>query len=411
MANNTYSIDKLATNGKTVTLTDTSGTDWLVFDGVYKEQTDIKLSWENESGVSKSASGMYFTDGNVGSRLIIKGLIENVRGSNGADFIQGNERNNILYGDKTADGAGGADVIWGGDGNDTIYGGAGKDELKGNAGNDKLYGGAGVDDISGGAGTDTIEGGTGADILSGGGDGRDKLSYASSNAAVTVKLTYGQTTTGAGGHAQGDKINGFNDVSGSAFGDHITDTVGDTIAFGYNDNRFYGEGGNDTLILGGGNDRGYGGSGNDTISGGNGDDRLQGDSGNDTLKGGAGNDRLFGGAGADDLYGGSGKDIFRFTSVSDSKVAASGRDTIFDFSRASGDQVDLAAIDAKTTVSGNQAFSFIGTDAFSGKAGELRYVKGGSDSYVYGDTNGDKVADFAIHFDDAIALRKADFIL
>ncbi|MDQ0321882.1 Ca2+-binding RTX toxin-like protein [Pararhizobium capsulatum DSM 1112] len=411
MANNIYTIDTLARNTKTVTLTDTSGTDWLVFNGVYSKQTDIRLAWETDAGVATSASGMYFSSGNVASRLIIKGQIENVRGSDGSDFIQGNERNNILYGDKVADGAGGADVIWGGDGHDTIYGGAGKDELKGGNGNDKVYGGADADNISGGAGVDVIEGGSGADTLSGGGDARDKLSYTSSNAGVNVKLTYGQATTGSGGHAQGDKITGFSDVSGSAFGDHISDTVSDTIAFGYNDNRFYGEGGNDTLILGGGSDRGYGGTGNDYISGGNGDDFLQGDSGNDILKGGAGSDRLFGGAGADDLYGGSGKDAFRFTSAADSKIAASGRDTIFDFSQSSGDRVDLGAIDAKSTVSGNQGFSFIGTDAFSGKAGELRYTKGSSDTYVYGDTNGDTVADFAIHFDDAIALKKADFIL
>ncbi len=421
MANNVYVIDKLAKNGQTITVADDgSGSDWLTIDGVYNARTDIRLSWESSNGVSQSGSGFYFTNANIGSRLIVNGLIENVRGSNGLDFIQGNERANMLYGDKAATGAGGADILWGFDGNDTIYGGAGNDEIAGGGGNDKLFGGSGNDDIAGGAGTDIIEGGTGADTLRGGADVRDRVSYAGSASGVTVTLTHGATTTGSGGDAQGDKIGGFLDAQGSAHDDRITDSVSDTIAFGYNDNRFYGGDGNDTLSLGGGNDYGLGEAGNDTVGGGLGDDRLyggdghdylSGSSGNDLLKGDAGNDKLYGGGGADDLFGGVGADRFVFASKSDSTVSSTGRDTIYDFSGTDGDRIDLSSMDAKTTSSGNQAFAFIGTAAFHGTAGELRYVKTSSDTYVYGDVNGDKTADFAVHLDDAVTMLSGYFTL
>lgn len=151
--------------------------------------------------------------------------------------------------------------------------------------------------------------------------------------------------------------------------------------------------------------------GADKIFGLNGNDKLNGGLGNDYLSGGAGSDTLYGGRGADDLYGGAGKDTFVFKAVSDSTVSSSGRDTIFDFSGKGGDIINLSAIDAVSGKSGNQAFSFIGEDAFSGKAGQLRYVEKASDTYIYADINGDKKADFAIHLDDALSLNKGYFIL
>lgn len=152
-------------------------------------------------------------------------------------------------------------------------------------------------------------------------------------------------------------------------------------------------------------------SGSDTVTGSKYADTLTGYDGNDTIYGGAGKDTLIGGKGADDLYGGTGGDTFVFNAISESTVAASGRDTIFDFSRTAGDKIKLNVIDANTKVAGDQAFSFIGTKAFSGKAGELRYVKQASDTYVYADVNGDKKADFAIHFDDPISFKATDFFL
>jgi len=154
-----------------------------------------------------------------------------------------------------------------------------------------------------------------------------------------------------------------------------------------------------------------GNSGNDTLNGEAGNDVLIGASGADRLDAGTGADRLYGGAGADDLIGRADADIFLFKLRTESTVATSGRDTIFDFSASQGDKIDLSGIDANTGTSGNQAFSFRGTAAFTGAAGELRYVKGSSDTYIYGDVNGDKTADFAIHLDDAISMQKGYFVL
>ncbi|OJF95166.1 calcium-binding protein [Pararhizobium antarcticum] len=150
-------------------------------------------------------------------------------------------------------------------------------------------------------------------------------------------------------------------------------------------------------------------AGNDLISGTSKGDTLLGGGGSDVLKGNAGNDKLFGGAGADDLFGGTGADRFSFSSLSDSTSVA--RDSVFDFSRSEGDKIDLSAIDANKNASGNQAFKFIASEKFHGKAGELRFEKKASDTYVYVDVNGDKKVDFTLHFDDPIALKATDFVL
>jgi Ca2+-binding RTX toxin-like protein len=149
----------------------------------------------------------------------------------------------------------------------------------------------------------------------------------------------------------------------------------------------------------------------DRITGNAGNDTLLGANGNDRVNGNTGNDKLTGGAGADDLWGGSGADTFVFKSVADTTVSAAGRDTIFDFSSAQNDKIHLASIDADTGRGGNQAFNFIGTSAFSGKAGELRFEKKSSDTYIYGDVNGDGNADFTIHLDDPVALTHGYFTL
>jgi subtilisin-like proprotein convertase family protein len=129
----------------------------------------------------------------------------------------------------------------------------------------------------------------------------------------------------------------------------------------------------------------------------------------DTLKGSVEADTLTGGKGADKLYGEAGDDRFIFAALADSTVAKVGQDTIFDFQH--GDRFDLHLLDASTKKGGNQAFTFLGTKAFDGKAGEVRYDKLKSDTYVYADVNGDKKADFAFHLDSAVNLVKADFLL
>jgi len=157
-----------------------------------------------------------------------------------------------------------------------------------------------------------------------------------------------------------------------------------------------------------GNDQLDGGSGNDKLSGGTGDDLLKGGVGNDALKGGLGQDALVGGAGTDTMTGGGGADTFRFTLATESAVGT-GRDVITDFSHIEGDRIDLSAIDANSNffAFGNQAFTFIGNQAFHNVAGELRFAGG----IVSGDTNGDGRADFEIRVDTHGQLVAADFVL
>lgn len=147
-------------------------------------------------------------------------------------------------------------------------------------------------------------------------------------------------------------------------------------------------------------------AGNDTLSGQQGNDRLEGGVGKDVLLGGVGNDTLVGGGGADRMTGGTGADTFLFNNVAEPST-----DLITDFSRAQKDRIHLGAIDADTTTAGNQAFQWIAKAAFSGDAGELRYATVGNKTVVYGDDDGDRVADFHIDLTGKLALAASDFIL
>lgn len=144
----------------------------------------------------------------------------------------------------------------------------------------------------------------------------------------------------------------------------------------------------------------YGRDGHDTIDGEGGSDDLYGDGGKDVLTGGAGGDRLTGGAAADQFF---------YNSVSDSAPAAP--DMIVDFSRAQGDRISLSAIDSNSAVAGNQAFTFIGSAAFSKTAGQLRYETAGGNTIVSGDVDGDGAADIQILLAGSLVLAGSDFIL
>jgi hypothetical protein len=127
----------------------------------------------------------------------------------------------------------------------------------------------------------------------------------------------------------------------------------------------------------------------------NGNFRIFGGAGNDAIVGGHGNDLIYGGLGQDDLTGGAGADTFQYNSIAETTNAAP--DHILDFTSGT-DKIDLSRIDADTNVAGDQAFTFIGANAFDGHAGELRAVDSGLGYYnVQGDTNGDGIADFTIH--------------
>ena len=57
------------------------------------------------------------------------------------------------------------------------------------------------------------------------------------------------------------------------------------------------------------------------------------------------------------------------------------------------------------------SFNFIGTAAFDGAAGELNYFYNSSlgVTTLQGDTNGDRVADFAIDLSGNVAISAAEF--
>jgi hypothetical protein len=140
-------------------------------------------------------------------------------------------------------------------------------------------------------------------------------------------------------------------------------------------------------------------SGADTLVGQGGADTLKGLAGTDQLSGGAGDDILVGGQGRDYLAGDAGADRFVFEVVKDSAVG-SNRDVVT-FAQSEGDKIDLLAIDADTDgTAGNQAFSWIGSGAFTKVDGQLRFSGG----ILQGDTNGDGKADFEIKINGALAV-------
>jgi hypothetical protein len=146
----------------------------------------------------------------------------------------------------------------------------------------------------------------------------------------------------------------------------------------------------------------------ETLSGTNWSETISGEGGADTLKGLGGADIIDGCHGRDRMWGGKDGDIFLFGD-GDTSAKKAKADTIFDMTH--DDQIDLHLIDARESPVDDQAFKFIGTKAFTGHEGELRYDRLKSDTYIYGDTDGDKRADFAIHLDDAIKLKASDFVL
>jgi len=164
--------------------------------------------------------------------------IEQVLGSEHADQLGGDVRDNALWGrggDDTLSGAEGADTLKGGAGVDALYGGAGNDQLYGEDGNDLLYGGPGADRLDGGAGIDTA-------------------SYERATAGVTVELRVVPHNTG---EAAGDMLTSVEQIIGSNFADRIT---GDSSK-----NTLWGGAGNDVL---------QGGMSADVLRGGSGADRF-----------------------------------------------------------------------------------------------------------------------------------------
>lgn len=196
---------------------------------------------------------------------------------------------------------------------------------------------------------------------------------------------------------------GNDTYSGTRFGDTVQGRAGNDVLSGLR--------GADVLSGGAGADTLSGGAGADTLSGGIGNDVLAGGDGADLLSGGRGIDTLTGGIGADTLSGGGGRDVLTGGRAADHFVFGSAAgaqgDRITDFSVTSGDTIDLTAIEAED----GAALSFIGTDRFSGEAGELRFGFRNGDTRVQADLDGDGRADFTILLTGEKTLTAGDFLL
>lgn len=345
-----------------------------------------------------------------------------IKGTNGLDILNGTSKPDKIYGLK------GQDSINGGRGDDWLYGDAGDDTIEGNSGSDRLHGGAGADELRGGSGNDILYAGGnsgGNDDILYGDDGNDTL-YGSSTLGTS---TLGNCTLiGGNGNdtfyalTKGTSIDGGdgNDLIYAGMGTPMKETYisgfdggdgNDTISFikaksgvitelNYFDLYYQGR-----HIEPGGAAEGERYHRNiENIVGSNYKDELWGGEEINKISGGKGNDFIDGLEGSDVLTGGSGADTFHFYSIYTN--AAANRDVITDFSRSQGDKIDLHDIDANTKVANDQKFSYIGDNAFSGKAGELRFHKG----VVSADDDGDGVADFFITV-KVDALHASDFIL
>jgi Ca2+-binding RTX toxin-like protein len=240
---------------------------------------------------------------------------------------------------------------------------SGGSTITGTTGNDSLSGTAGNDTIDGLAGNDTIDGLGGADLMRGGA-GND--TYVIDNVADSAVELSGQGT---------DLVNAY-----------ISYTLEANV-----ENVFLRGG---AMIDGTGNAL---------------NNRMEGNDAANKFYGLGGDDILIGRGGADDLTGGAGNDIFDYNLVSDSRGTSI--DRILDFTQGQ-DKIDLSTIDADSTLSGNQAFRFIGTDVFSGTAGDLRYDHSTAGmTSVFVDIDGNRAADMVIHIDGTHLLGLTDFIL
>lgn len=289
------------------------------------------------------------------------------------------------------------------DANDELHGHAGNDTLNGGGGDDFIFG----DDTDDERGNDIIDGGAGADFMYGhaGNDtyivdnALDQIieSSAASGGIDTVKSSVISIALSTYG---GDN-SGIENLT--LTGSRALNATGNNLA-----NYIIGNESTNTLLGNGGNDTLVGGGGNDTLDGG---------SGVDLVRGGSGSDRLNGNLGADTLIGGSGQDVFLFKSFAGSmpgaadQLSAGDNGTAFDGAgSAAGDLIDLSALDANATVTGDQAFLFGG----SGKQ-HLSLSEVGTDTIVRGNSDNDAAFEFQLVIHDggvrASAYTAADFIL
>ncbi|MCJ8052548.1 FG-GAP-like repeat-containing protein [Shinella curvata] len=356
---------------------------------------DVVVEGANAGTDLVKASVSYALSSNVENLTLTGSAKINGAGNVLANTLTGNSADNVL------DGKAGADRLVGGKGNDTYV----VDNL----------GDVVVESAS--AGTDLVKASVGYTLSS----NVENLTLTGSTKINGTGNVLANTLTGNSADNVLDGKAGADRLVGGAGNDtYVVDNLGDVVVESTNAGAdlvkasvSYALSSNvENLTL-----TGYAkinGAGNvlaNTLTGNSADNILDGRAGNDTLVGGAGVDTLYGGTGADKLTGGAGADIFLFKAVSDTTSAAAGRDTIIDFSRSQADKINLKAIDANPDLKNDQAFTFIDTQQFHKKAGELRYEIKNGDTFIFGDIDGDGVTDLSIRLDTSLAMKGTDFIL
>ena len=175
----------------------------------------VRVSLLLQGQAQEDFDGSYGFTANQGGDAVgdILSNIEQIQGSNHADWLTGDDKDNTLVG---------------------------------RGGNDRLEGGAGDDRLNGGVGADTLDGGAGVDAAS----------YDISGEGVRVSLAL------TGAQIDFDGSHGFTANNNEAVGDILSNI--ENIQGSYSNDWLTGDGNDNSLQGGGGNDRLEGGAGVDT---------------------------------------------------------------------------------------------------------------------------------------------------
>jgi Ca2+-binding RTX toxin-like protein len=425
----------------------------------------------NPENITGDGDPNVFVGGALDDRLSGTGGNDTLSGGDGNDLLNGGTGNDHMIGGAGNDiyvvaAAGDSTVENPGEGTDTVRAyinwtladnverlelqGSGNLSGAGNSLNNTLVGTSGDNLFNGGAGNDYMVGGAGNDIFVVDASG-DRTIEAVNGGIDTVRSFVNWTLAD---NVERLELQGSGNLSGAgnSLNNTLVGTSGDNLLNGgAGDDYMVGGAGNDIFVVDSSGDRvieaanggidtvrSYidwsladnverlelfgsalnstgnalnntlvGRAGANVFDGDDGEDYLTAGAGNDTLYGGGGSDRLVGGAGADILFGGAGNDFFRYEAVTDGLVGPGMRDTIMDFTHGE-DKISLHALRDDI---GNQAFSFIGTAAFSGVAGEFRYTNYGGNVIIDADVNGDSTADMQILVAGTHWMTGTDFIV
>ena len=403
-----------------------SGTNTLVNNGtIALNPSSAALAGIYVVGADNAAASIAVTNNGL-----IAGVINAIRGGNGADSVinnghisgaialgGGNDTFDTTYGvvagmvdlgdgDDRGTGSALADRINGGAGADTLTGNGGDDVLDGGADDDVLDGGTGVDRMAGGTGNDTFYVDSARDRVFEAADGGIDIVYAQ----VSYTLRAGQEIEALIADPDGDTLDLT--LTGNAFAQTIVGDAGaNKITGGGGADVLQGLAGNDTYVVSddatvveatdGGYDRvltltSYAltdnveelraADGNATAS-----IDLTGNALANLIIGNAGANLIDGGAGADTMLGGAGDDVYIVDDAGDIVSDASGYDTVrASISYATSTRIEAVVltgsgdIDATGHKGANTLTGNDGDNRIAGKGGvDVLTGGGGADTFVF----------------------------